>query len=104
MRMIKMAELVGTPASVVPFIMEQIDLSDDGSVGFSLGNSLVAGLQVLENEKTFEDGDYEFYDFLLDESEKTMQLDEETTGVYQLDEIPQFIEYRLNKIWESIDD
>jgi hypothetical protein len=103
MRMIKHSELVGTPASLVPFIMEQIQESDDGTVGFSLGSPYVAGLQIRENFKSFDDGDFEFYDFVLDESDKSIEFDLESTGVYQLDEIPQLIEYRLNKIWESIE-
>ena len=103
MIMITLDELRGTPASVVPFILEQMNLSDDGTVGFSLGAPYVAGLQLLEDTKSFEDDDYQFYDFLLDEEQKTITIDEETSGMYQLDELPQLIEYRLNKIWDSIE-
>ncbi len=103
MRIITLDEMRGTPASLVPFIMEQMELSDDGTVGFSLGSPYIAAMQLRDNAKSFEDDDYEFYDFLLNETDKTMELDQETTGVYQLDEIPQLIEYRLNKIWDSLE-
>lgn len=78
----------------------------DGTIRLSLGNNEYAGFQVIETPTNLlEQGlsAYLFYDFTLNDQDKTIEMDEETTGDYELSEIEDLIEYRLNKIIDLIE-
>jgi hypothetical protein len=78
----------------------------DGTIRIDLGDGQFAGMQVMPKPDDVTDetlDDWFFYDFLLNETDKTIQMDEETTGAYSLEQIPDLIEYRLNKIIDLIE-
>lgn len=79
--------------------------ADDGTVGIVLDDTFIAGMQVTTNpQETEEYGDeYAFYDFLLNQDDTTIEIDEDTTGTYSLEQIEMLIENRITKIIQSLD-
>lgn len=106
MKIITKKDLGVSLADNTRMILDQMIKEDDGTVYIDLGDGVnFAGMQINYNitDSIADNEEFVFYDFLIDESEKTMQLDEDTTGAYSLDQIEGLIEYRLNKIIDLIE-
>jgi hypothetical protein len=106
MRILTEADIKGTRALLASQIVEIMLEEDDGTVRFPLDDRFTAGMQLAENplDDPLEDGDeWAFYDFLLDNEEKTVQFNEETTGAFSLEQIEMLVEYRLTQILDHID-
>jgi hypothetical protein len=106
MRILTEADIKGTRALLASQIMEIMLEEDDGTVRFPLDDRFTAGMQLAENpnEDPDEEGDeWAFYDFLLDNEDKTVMFNEDSTGAFSLEQIELLIEYRLTQILDHID-
>lgn len=109
MKLLTKKDLVESNAVNATAILQLLLSENDGTVQIDLGNNLRAGMQLVPTSDNLDSNNYSgledwiFYDFMLDESEKTILIDEDTTGDYDYDSLEDVIEYRLNKIVGSIE-
>jgi hypothetical protein len=108
MKLLTKQDLVASNAVNATAILQMLLSEDDGTVQIDLGNNLRAGMQLVQTSDQMDTAytaleEWAFYDFMLDEEEKTIIIDEDTTGDYDYDSIEDVIEYRLNKIIDLIE-
>ena len=109
MKLLTKQDLVASNAVNATAILQMLLSEEDGTVQIDLGNNLRAGMQLVQTSDQMDSNkytaldDWTFYDFMLDEEEKTIIIDEDTTGDYDYDSIEDVIEYRLNKIIDLIE-
>jgi hypothetical protein len=108
MKLLRKADFVSSNAVNATNIFQMLLTEKDGTIQIDLGNNMRAGMQLMPTSD--EDlaanpslDEYLFYDFILNEEEKTILMDEDTTSSYPLDMIEDVIEYRLNKIVDTIE-
>jgi hypothetical protein len=109
MKLLTKQDLAASNAVNAAAILQLLLSEDDGTVQIDLGNNLRAGMQLVQTSDQMDANaytaldDWIFYDFMLNEEEKTIIIDEDTTGDYDYDSIEDVIEYRLNKIIDLIE-
>jgi hypothetical protein len=108
MKLLTKQDLVSSNAANATAILQLLLSEEDGTVQIDLGNNLRAGMQLAQTSDQMDTAytaleEWVFYDFMLDEEEKTIIIDEDTTGDYDYDSIEDVIEYRLNKIIDLIE-
>jgi hypothetical protein len=98
-----LASHADTATDLIDIMLEE----DDGTVRIDLGDGLFAGMQLADVPDILDDDldqdDWAFYDFLLDENEGTVQFDEQTTGIFSLEQIVMLVEYRLGKLQDHFE-
>ena len=109
MKLLTKQDLATSNAVNATEILQLLLAEEDGTVQIDLGNNLRAGMQLVQTSDQMDSNKYTalddwiFYDFMLNEEEKTIILDEDTTGDYDYDSLEDVIEYRLNKIIDLIE-
>ena len=107
MKLIDPKNFLASHADSASDLMDIMMKEDDGTVRIDLGDGLWAGMQLVdvpdEYDDDFDQDDWAFYDFLINEDEKTLQFAEDTTGVFSLEQIAMLIEFRLTQLQDHFE-